>query len=154
MIDCQEVQKKGGDGIRNFMDVSRLEDWYARGTEFLCPDVSSLLVQADQGTQAHSYFEISIKHCSSLASNCLPPTSNLLMVSMTTSIDFEQDESSTIIKYQSDLRNTLQLSPKLSKTLDLYFSESYLILEDSPWKISQYAFGFPKFPFFEFQDRF
>ena len=76
------------------------------------------------------------------------------MISMTTSIDFEQDRSSSIIKYQSDLRNTLQLNPKLTKSLDLYFSQSYLILEDSPWKISQYAFGFPKYPFFEFKDRF
>ena len=38
--------------------------------------------------------------------------------------------------------------------MDLYFTQSHVVLEDTPWKLSQYLAGFPTFAFFEFSDRY
>ena len=37
--------------------------------------------------------------------------------------------------------------------MNLFFKKSHVILEDNPFKLSQYMYGFPQWGFFEFKSR-
>ena len=48
MVDCSELVSRGEEAVQNFITVHSLRSWEEKNVTFLCPDTTSLIIQADE----------------------------------------------------------------------------------------------------------
>ena len=109
MVNCRDLPDKGA--AYNFNSVYNLN---SSDSDFLCPKTDSLLIQADSVSDLSSYIEIAVSDCLLSVDECSQSVNSLQILSLTTSIDFEQNTPQSIVKYNRDTKNVLRLDRRLN----------------------------------------